>query len=72
LSCTIITTTPNTLIAPIHDRMPVMLDPEQATSWISDLPPRDLQSLLVPYPTEAMQETTINSLFNNPAINSPS
>ncbi|NIK75705.1 putative SOS response-associated peptidase YedK [Paenibacillus castaneae] len=34
-SCTILTTTPNELIAPIHDRMPVILRPEDEQLWLN-------------------------------------
>jgi putative SOS response-associated peptidase YedK len=33
-SCTIITTTPNELVAPVHDRMPVILPPDAETVWL--------------------------------------
>src|SRR5687768_2161685 len=33
-TCTIITTTPNKLLAPIHDRMPVVLPPEAWDTWL--------------------------------------
>ncbi len=39
LTCCVITTAPNALMAPIHDRMPVMLAPEHWAAWLS----RDLQ-----------------------------
>lgn len=53
LSCTIITTAPNSLIAPIHDRMPVILPHEHYAQWLShDTAETGLVSLLVPYPTE--------------------
>ena len=46
-SCTIITTAANTLIEPIHDRMPVILPPEAEGLWLShDAAPADLQGLL--------------------------
>ena len=34
-SCCIITTSANSLMEPIHDRMPVILDPEQWETWLS-------------------------------------
>jgi hypothetical protein len=33
-SCTILTTTPNSLFADIHDRMPVILNPDDYTLWL--------------------------------------
>ncbi len=35
LSCCVITTAPNALMAPIHDRMPVILPPESWAAWLS-------------------------------------
>ncbi len=35
----IVTTTPNTLVAPTHDRMPVVLDGDDVGAWIRDVPP---------------------------------
>jgi putative SOS response-associated peptidase YedK len=34
-TCTIITTGPNELVAPIHNRMPVILDRDDETRWLS-------------------------------------
>jgi putative SOS response-associated peptidase YedK len=50
-SCTILTTAPNELVAPIHDRMPVILRPEDEQLWL-DRTVTDtamLMPLLVPY-----------------------
>lgn len=33
-SCTVVTTTPNELMAPLHDRMPVILDEADYTTWL--------------------------------------
>ena len=35
-TCVVITTAANALLAPIHDRMPVILPPEQFDIWLSD------------------------------------
>ena len=55
-SCTIITTEANKLIAPIHDRMPVIVPKKQENIWISDaMEDRAmLLSILQPYPAEEM------------------
>src|SRR5690348_5913773 len=55
-SCTIITTTPNEVCAPIHDRMPVILDPENYGRWLGeeDADPVRLLMMLTPFPAERM------------------
>jgi putative SOS response-associated peptidase YedK len=56
-SCTIITTTPNEVCAPIHDRMPVILEPEDYARWLGEEPtePPHLMMMLKPYPAAAME-----------------
>jgi putative SOS response-associated peptidase YedK len=51
-SFTIITTTPNEVCAPIHDRMPVIVDPANYGKWLGEEPtdPVRLLSLLKPFP----------------------
>ncbi len=50
-ACTIITAAANAAMAPIHDRMPVILPPDMETAWLTAAPADALrlQSLLVPY-----------------------
>ncbi len=55
-SCTLITTTPNTLLAQYHDRMPVILDESSRWKWLEESDPVILQSLLVPYDSEKMSK----------------
>jgi putative SOS response-associated peptidase YedK len=48
--CTIIVTTPNEVTAEIHDRMPVILDPEEYDAWLSPATTADdAKGLLRPY-----------------------
>ncbi|WP_165863856.1 SOS response-associated peptidase [Capsulimonas corticalis] len=54
-SCAIVTCDPNGDIRPYHDRMPVILDQDEARAWLSDASPKDLQSLLRPFPEGALQ-----------------
>jgi putative SOS response-associated peptidase YedK len=72
-SATIITTSPNDLMAPIHDRMPVILPHEAYTQWLDPTPlfPVDLNSLLVPYPAAEMVAYPISTLVNSPANDRP-
>lgn len=64
-SCTIITTAANPAVAPLHDRMPVILDPEAESTWLDPAAPRGLLAeLLRPLPET---ETSIRPV--GPAVN---
>jgi putative SOS response-associated peptidase YedK len=67
-SCTIITTEPNQLLTSIHNRMPVIISPKSYERWLSpqELPPEQLQPLLVPYPAEEMVAFPVSRLVNSP------
>lgn len=56
---TIITGEPNALVAPLHDRMPVILHPADYAAWLGEGEgggdPDALQALLRPYPAERMR-----------------
>jgi putative SOS response-associated peptidase YedK len=67
-SCAIITTTPNTLIAPIHNRMPVILPPSDYARWLAptEQSPEQLQELLKPYPAAEMTAWPVSKLVNDP------
>jgi putative SOS response-associated peptidase YedK len=56
-TCTIITTQPNELVAPIHNRMPVILLPGDEDDWLDPdmTEPEEMVSLLRPYPAELLQ-----------------
>jgi putative SOS response-associated peptidase YedK len=67
-SATILTTSPNTLSAPIHDRMPVILDESAQQSWL-DLANEDLDqlsSLLKPCEQGLLVADPVSSHVNNP------
>ena len=61
----IITTNSNDLVSAIHDRMPVIIAPEDYTRWLSPLEP-DPRDLLVPYPAEPMTMWPISTRVNKP------
>ena len=67
-SCTIITTKANELVAPVHDRMPVILPAEAYDAWLNeqltDAP--ELGGLLRPYPAEAMECFPVSTHVNSP------
>jgi putative SOS response-associated peptidase YedK len=66
-TCTIITTEPNELIKPIHDRMPVMVPKEREAFWIDpdNQNQKDLLSILKPYPSEEMEMSEASISFRN-------
>ena len=64
-SCAIITTTPNELLATIHDRMPVILDDEAQDSWLRNNVRRTaLKEMLVPFPGSMMKSFPVSSRVN--------
>ena len=67
-SCAMITTGPNALMEPIHDRMPVILHPSDYSRWlgstIQDF--STLNGLLQPHPVEGMESYPVSLLVNNP------
>jgi len=71
-SCTIITTAPNTLMAKIHDRMPVILPPKAYATWLSaeELPAEKTLPLLKSFPATQMKANAVSTLVNNPAFDS--
>jgi putative SOS response-associated peptidase YedK len=69
---TIITTTPNDLMVPIHDRMPAILLPEVERTWLDDSAgPETWRELLRPYPADLMRAYPVSRLVNSPANESP-
>ncbi|MEC0371900.1 SOS response-associated peptidase [Paenibacillus chibensis] len=72
-TCTVITTRPNALMEPIHDRMPVILRREDELRWVrrGAEDPKELQQLLIPYPAEDMEAYPVNSTVNSVRNDSP-
>ena len=66
-SCTIITTTPNEVCAPIHDRMPVILAPESYGRWLGEEPadPVHLLKMLKPFPADRVTAFPIGPRIGN-------
>ncbi len=72
-SCAILTTEPNELLASIHNRMPVILYPENYELWL-DPDMREvelLSSLLGPYHGDAMEAYPVSRRVNSPANDEP-
>jgi putative SOS response-associated peptidase YedK len=73
VTCTIITTEPNELVRPIHDRMPVILPKDAEDFWL-DSALEDhtrLLDLLQPYQASDMSAFTVSKLVNSVKNNSP-
>jgi putative SOS response-associated peptidase YedK len=72
-SCTIVTTTPNELLAPIHDRMPVILPREARALWLdSEITEADrLAPLIAPFPEGELEAYPVSRRVNSPANDDP-
>ena len=67
-----ITTTPNRLAKRVHDRMPVILHPDDYDQWLSpESQAADLKRLLRPFDAEPMREHYVTPLMNNPRFDAP-
>jgi putative SOS response-associated peptidase YedK len=62
---TIITGEPNSLVAEIHDRMPVILDPADYDAWLNATDTAILQALLQPFPSQLMTAYPVSKRVNN-------
>lgn len=67
-SCTIVTTRPNDLMAPVHDRMPAILTDEMIDFWLNtEIPPADrLAVVLNPIPSELLTMHPVSTRVNSP------
>jgi putative SOS response-associated peptidase YedK len=72
-SCTIVTTDANDLVRPLHDRMPVIVDPRDYDRWLDRRlhDPEQLQEILKPYPSAALTAYPVNSMVNDPRRDDP-
>jgi putative SOS response-associated peptidase YedK len=73
LSCAIVTTRPNATVKPLHDRMPVILDPDEFERWLDPAvdDPHDVEDLLDPYDDDALQAYAVSRAVGNPRIERP-
>jgi len=69
---TVITTTPNRLAKRVHDRMPVIVHPDDYDRWLSpESKTDDLRRLLQPFDAESMREHYVTPRMNNPRFEAP-
>lgn len=73
LSCAIITTSANSLMRDVHDRMPVILPSERWKEWISatSQDTKRLQEWLEPFDASRMTVRQVSTYVNSPAHDSP-
>jgi putative SOS response-associated peptidase YedK len=64
-SCTIITTSADQLVRPLHDRMPMILAPDDYAAWLGEDAIREVGELLRPFPSEAMRAYRVSTAVNN-------
>jgi putative SOS response-associated peptidase YedK len=72
-TCTIITTDANSLLEPVHNRMPVIIHKQDEYTWL-DRTERDsekLLSFLKPFPSEEISYHSVSSMVNSPRNDSP-
>ena len=69
LSFTIVVTDANDIVRPVHDRMPVIVAPEDYAHWLGedDAPTRDVIALMGPFPASAMTGHPVSRRVNSPA-----
>jgi putative SOS response-associated peptidase YedK len=69
----ILTTEPNELTKTVHDRMPVILRPDDEATWLdpSVNDPDKLSMLIGPYPAERMAADPANPALNKPSHEGP-
>ena len=70
---TIITTEPNDLVASVHQRMPVILKPENYQQWLDPnfSERQSLEGLLRSYPSDEMESLPVSTWVNSPAHDDP-
>jgi putative SOS response-associated peptidase YedK len=72
-SFTIVTTTPNELCAELHNRMPVVLQPQAWPQWLGEQPADvpQLKALVAPYPSDEMICWPVSARVGNVKNNDP-
>lgn len=71
-TCSIIVTNANDLVSPVHDRMPVIVSPEDQEKWLDPAiqDPSDLTPLLKPFPSDELEMHYVSPKVNSPKNNS--
>lgn len=67
----ILTTVANSLIMPLHGRMPVIIDSNRIANWLDSGEYINPEDYVIPYPSEKMRSYKVSPLINNVRLNSP-
>lgn len=70
-SCSIVTTKPNSVVEPLHDRMPVIIEPDDRKRWLLSSDPDQLRELLVPGDESQLAAYEVSRAVNDTANDSP-
>ncbi|NMD42255.1 MAG: SOS response-associated peptidase [Firmicutes bacterium] len=71
-NCAIITTAANSLIEPLHHRMPLIVPEELYPLWLDPAaPPEQLRQILQPFPAEELEAYPVSRAVNSPAFDHP-
>jgi len=72
-TCTIVTTGANDVVAPLHDRMPVVLPEEAWAGWLdaSELDVRGARALLAPAPAGVLERHRVSTAVNSARNDGP-
>lgn len=72
ITFTIVTTSPNGLLAKLHNRMPVLLAPQDCRRWLDAADVSEALKLLRPFPAELMEAYEVSTRVGNPRHDEPS
>ena len=69
----ILTTTANKIVALVHDRMPVIIPPDEYSTWLSKhiTNPEQLRALYQPFPANLLETYPVSDKVNSPRNNEP-
>lgn len=72
VTCAIVTIGANSLMKPIHDRMPLILAQPELELWLDPrATARELEALLTPPPSEMLRSYEVSTMVNSPASDRP-
>lgn len=72
-SCSIIVTQANTIVSPVHERMPVLIQQADFNPWLDRhrQHPQELQAFLASVPSDKLEMYPVSKAVNNPNNDSP-